>query len=62
MFRINLRRLRIECNFSQKKLAELIGVSPKTISHWENNYSEPDIAQITNLKRIFDTTYEDLLE
>ena len=26
-------------------LAELLGVTPETISHWENGHSEPDLAE-----------------
>lgn len=62
MFGENLKRIRVENNMTQKALADKLSVSFKTLSHWENNYTEPDIAQIKALREIFAVTYEDLLD
>lgn len=62
MFSENLKKLRINANFSQKQLAAFLNVSPKTISHWENNYSAPNISQIILLKSILKTSYSLLLK
>ena len=62
MFKDNLRTLRILCNYTQQALAEKLGVSFKTISHWESGYSEPSLELLVKLKDLLDTTYEELLE
>ena len=40
----SIARLRRERGMTQEALAEVIGVSPQTISKWENNTTYPDIA------------------
>ncbi|MBR2467905.1 MAG: helix-turn-helix transcriptional regulator [Clostridia bacterium] len=62
MFKENLKQLRIEMKFTQTQLAKLLNVSFKTISHWENGYSEPNIQQIILLKNLFKVSYEEILE
>ncbi len=40
----NIKNLRIKYNFTQKQLAEGIGVTPQTISILENNVNFPEIS------------------
>ena len=42
-FGTNLKAIRQEIGLSQTQLAQMIGVSFKTISHWEKGYSEPTL-------------------
>lgn len=58
----NLKEIRIMNKISQKELAIKMNVSFKTISHWENGYSEPNLNQLIELKNILNTTFDDLLE
>ena len=44
-----LKELRIENNFSQEKLAEILNVSRQTISNWENERSYPDVHNLIML-------------
>ena len=37
-----LKRLRTEKSLTQEKLAELIGVSNRSVSRWENGNTMPD--------------------
>ena len=62
MFKDNLKQLRIEMGLTQKELAKMLNVSYKTISHWEQGYSEPSINQIIILKKFFKVSYEELFE
>ncbi|MBQ2864588.1 MAG: helix-turn-helix transcriptional regulator [Clostridia bacterium] len=62
MFKDNLKQLRIEMNLTQLELAKILNVSYKTISHWENGYSEPNINQIIALKKLFKVSYEEIIE
>lgn len=62
MFSKNLKSLRTANKLTQFQLAEKLNVSYKTISHWENGYSEPQLDLLVKIKQIFNCSYEDLLE
>jgi transcriptional regulator with XRE-family HTH domain len=62
MFKDNLKQLRKDAGLTQSQLAEKLGISFKTLSHWESGYTEPSILMLTKLKEIFAISYEDLLE
>ena len=62
MFKDNLKQLRLEMKLTQAELAKILNVSFKTISHWENGYSEPSINQIIVLKNFFKVSYEEIIE
>ena len=55
-----LRSYRIIENMSQKVLAELLNVTPQTISKWENNLSEPEFHLISEMTKIFKITHDEL--
>ncbi len=58
----NIKELRKLNSMTQAELAEKLGVSFKTIGHWENNYAEPSVAHIKMMKEIFECTYDDLFD
>ena len=62
MINEKLRELRLENNLTQRDLAKLLNVSNKTVSHWESGYTEPPRHIIVSIKKIFNVSYEDLLE
>ena len=53
--------LRKSRGMTQKELAEKLGVSDKTVSHWENDESAPDISLIPVIAEIFSVTCDELL-
>lgn len=55
-----IRTNRIKNNLSQKQLAELLNVTPQTISKWENDLSEPGFQMITEMTNIFHVSHDDL--
>ena len=57
----NLKQLRKERNLTQEDLAECLGVSPQTVSKWENNLSMPDISCLPVLADYFGITVDALL-
>ena len=61
-FSKNLKTLRLQFKLSQTKLASMLNVSFKTISHWESGYVEPSIDTLIKLKEIFSVSYDDLIE
>lgn len=62
MFKDNLKTLRMLNNLTQQGLAQKLGVSFKTVSHWESGYSEPSLQLLIQLKNILNTTFDELLE
>ncbi len=48
-FSKNLRELRKKKGLSQEKLAELTGVTPKTLSYWENGHNSVTFGKIPKL-------------
>lgn len=56
-----LTSLRKEKNLTQAKLAEMLFVSEKTVSKWENGKSIPDTTILPKLCEIFGVTLNELL-
>ena len=54
----NIARLRRERGMTQEALAEVIGVSPQTISKWENSTTYPDVALLPVLADVFGVTID----
>ena len=57
---LKIKQLRREKNITQEELGELVGLSAKAISRWENSTSYPDIMLLPILANIFDVTVDDL--
>lgn len=56
----NIARFRRERGMTQEALAEVIGVSPQTISKWENSTTCPDVALLPVLADAFGVTIDAL--
>ena len=56
-----LKILRKSCNYTQKYLADLLGVKSKDISDWESNKSKPELKTLRDLAVIFGTSVLDIL-
>ena len=56
-----IKELRETYGFSQKALAEAIGVSQQSINKYENHNIEPDIETLTRLAVIFNTSIDYLV-
>ena len=56
-----LKELRTMKGLGQKELADALGTTSKTISHWETGYSEPSILQLIMLADYFEVTLDDLV-
>lgn len=57
----NITNLRKEHNLTQEELANIINVSPKTISSYENNRSLPNIEILILLANVFNTNINNIL-
>ena len=56
-----IAQLRKENNLTQKQLSEILGVSDKTVSHWEREESAPDISVLPFLAQTLGVTVDELL-
>ena len=59
-FAWNLRTLRTQNDLTQGELAEMIGVSQKTISSWETGRTEPTMNDVIGICKILDCPMEKL--
>ncbi len=56
-----LRELRKEKNLTQEQLAEILGVSGRTVSRWETGSNMPDLAIMIELADYYDIDIKELL-
>lgn len=61
-FKENLKNCRIENGFTQKKLAEMLGLSKNSICEWEKGRCEPSIDMLKKISEIFRIDLNSLLE
>ena len=57
-----IAQLRKEKGLTQKQLSEILGVSDKTVSHWEREESAPDISILPVLAETLGVTVDELLK
>lgn len=58
----SIKYYRQKNHLTQKSLANLLNVSDKTISSWENHRTCPDTDMLRNLSKIFKVSVDDLLK
>ena len=56
-----IREARIKKNYTQNELGDLIGVSNKAVSRWENGDSFPDIGVLETLSNVLDIPLQDII-
>jgi transcriptional regulator with XRE-family HTH domain len=56
----NLKKLREERLLTQEELAEKVGVTPLTISRWENSKRKPRLKSIRKLAKVLKVDAKDL--
>ena len=59
-FADRLRRLRTEKGYTQEKQAELLDVSPQSVSRWECGTTLPDVTLLPAIARVYGVTIDDL--
>lgn len=60
-FHEKLKQLRIQNEYSQEQLAEVLNVSRQAITKWESGKGMPDISNIKMISNLFDVTLDSLL-
>ena len=56
-----IKKARIEKGYTQVELGDLLGVSNKAVSRWENGDSFPDIGVLENLSEILGVKIQDIV-
>lgn len=56
-----IRDMRKAVNLTQQQLADMIGVSNKAVSKWENGEGYPDIENLKRVSAIFNTSIDELV-
>lgn len=57
----NLKKYRVMKNLTQEDVAELLRITPQSVSKWERGESYPDITFLPALANIFDTSIDLLM-
>lgn len=57
--KLPMRALRVASGYTQKEVAENIGISRVTYMKWENYESYPDALQLINLAKLFECQLDD---
>ncbi len=60
-FSENLKKLRLDMNLTQEKLADFLNVSYQTISKWERGENYPDITTLPAIAQFFKVSIDNLL-
>lgn len=58
MQKLSLKAARVNAGYSQKKAAELLGISNKTLCSWENGRTFPDQPMIEKICALYGVTYD----
>lgn len=58
----NLKQIRLGNGMTQKQVAEILHCSINKYASWEQGRTEPDIDSIRALCKIFNVSYDELLE
>lgn len=56
----NLRKLRTEKKYTQDQVAQMLSVSPQSISRWECGTTLPEVTLLPEIAKIFAVTVDDL--
>ena len=57
---ITLKAARINADLDQKTAAKFFGVTPETLSSWENAKSFPNVKQIKAIEDLYHVSYADI--
>ncbi len=57
-----IKNARIKAELSQEQVAEVLGVSRQTVSHWENGKTYPDIVSVIKMSDLYQISLDHLLK
>ncbi len=57
MLKITLKSARVNAGYTQREVAEILGVNRKTVWSWENGKGQPDAKYIDKLCELYKINY-----
>ena len=57
---LTLKALRVNKGLDQKTAAEKLGITPETLSKWEQGKTFPNVPQITKIEELYSVSYSDI--
>lgn len=57
---MTLKALRVNKGLDQKTAANVLGVTPETLSSWERGNTFPTVPQITLIEKLYSVNYADI--
>ena len=57
-----IRQLRFKSGLTQEQLSERLGISPQSVSKWENSVAMPDITTLPLLAEVFGVSIDELFD
>lgn len=58
----NLKKFRQQKNYTQERVADILGVSSHTVSRWECNTTLPDVTLLPEIAKLFCVSIDDLFK
>jgi len=55
------RKIRKQCGFSQKEVADYLSIYQSNVSDWEKDVSRPEYENLIKLATLYNVTLEELL-
>lgn len=60
IFSDNLKKFRLNKNYTQEQVADILGVSSHTVSRWECGTTLPDVLMLPEIAKLYEITTDDL--
>ena len=60
MLKISLKSARVNAELTQKQVAEMLGISNKTLTNWENGVSFPPADKVDMLCKLYGVHYDNI--
>ncbi len=57
-----LKESREKCSFTQKYICDILGVTPQTVSAWENGKNKIDIETLARLCQMYDISFPEVIK
>ena len=61
MQQMTLRAARVNAGYDQKKAAEMLGITNKTLSSWENGRSYPTVNMVQKICELYHVDYDNII-
>ncbi|MGN0457846.1 MAG: helix-turn-helix domain-containing protein [Eubacterium sp.] len=62
IFSNNLKKFRLQKNYTQEQVADILGVSTHTVSRWECNTTLPDVTILPEIAKLYCVSIDDLFK